>query len=59
MVLHDDHKYSDVLSKKYFSSKSVTENQHPPGIEPHIGGPEQNHVAIQVKTLYGRIDAIQ
>lgn len=51
MVLHDDHKYSDVLSKKYFSSKSVTENQHPPGIEPHIGGPEQNHVAIQVKTL--------
>ena len=47
------------MNKKYFSSESVTENQRPPGVEPHNGGPEQNHVAIQVKTLYGRIDAIQ
>ena len=51
------------MSKKYFSSESVTEMQHPPSVEPHNGGAEphnggaeqnnggaeQNNVTIQVK----------
>ena len=37
------------MSKKYFSSESVTEMQHPPGVERHNGGAEQNNVPIQVK----------
>lgn len=54
--IYDDHNYSVVMSKKYFSSESVTEMQHPPSVEPHNGGAEQNNggaeqnnVTIQVK----------
>ena len=47
--MYDDHKYSVVMSNNYFSSESVTEMQHPPGVEPHNGGAEQNNVATQVK----------
>ena len=47
--MYDDHKYSVVMSNNYFSSESVTEMQHPPGVESHNGRAEQNNVAIQIK----------